>query len=295
MNTLVIILAETRAYEYTFDNFKKNVIDELNADLCLCIGVKNDYNYENPFYKLAKYKFLYNEPEDYGDAFDYALNIIKNEENNDNLTWRHYLNLKDQLFGGVKNDKNQHLGSAGILIFFRWFLLKNLIDNNILNKYDRFIITRSDFIYNLPHPKIELLNENFLWFPNEEHYGGYTDRHIILSKKNIIEYLNIFNTMVIKSDQYYNKMIFCKIWNLERCIKFHLEECGSINKIKEFPYIMYAVRGINGSTRWSTGEYNNELGYFIKYHSEYNKSLYYKNLFNNSNKSINDFYLNLIN
>jgi len=31
--TLVIVLSETRAHELTFDNFKKNVIDELNADL----------------------------------------------------------------------------------------------------------------------------------------------------------------------------------------------------------------------------------------------------------------------
>jgi hypothetical protein len=62
--TLVIILSETRAHELTFSNFKKNVIDELNADLCLCIGVKSDYDYENPFYKLAKYRFLYDEEND---------------------------------------------------------------------------------------------------------------------------------------------------------------------------------------------------------------------------------------
>ena len=65
--TLVIILSETRASELTFDNFKKNVIDELKADLCLCIGVKDNYDYNNPFYKLAKYKFTYIESEDFGD------------------------------------------------------------------------------------------------------------------------------------------------------------------------------------------------------------------------------------
>ena len=74
--TLVIILNETVEHELTFDNFKKNVIDELNADLCLCIGVKMDYDYNNPFYQLAKYTFTYNEPNDFGDAFDYAYNII---------------------------------------------------------------------------------------------------------------------------------------------------------------------------------------------------------------------------
>ena len=70
--TLVIILSETRASEITFENFQKNVIDELNADLCVCIGVKSDYDYNNPFYKLSKYKFTYNEHYDFGSAFEYA-------------------------------------------------------------------------------------------------------------------------------------------------------------------------------------------------------------------------------
>jgi len=74
--TLVIVLSETRGSELTFDNFKTNVIDELEADLCVCIGVKRDYDYNNPFYKLAKYKFTYDEPDDFGDAFDYAYNSI---------------------------------------------------------------------------------------------------------------------------------------------------------------------------------------------------------------------------
>ena len=77
--TLVIVLSETRESGLTFDNFKKNVIDQLNADLCLCIGVKPNYDYNNPFYKLAKYKFTYDEPEDFASAFDYAYNdIIRN-------------------------------------------------------------------------------------------------------------------------------------------------------------------------------------------------------------------------
>ena len=73
---LVIVLSETRASELTFDNFKKNVIDELNADLCICIGVKDNYDYNDPLYNLAKYKFTYDEPTDFGDAFEYAYNII---------------------------------------------------------------------------------------------------------------------------------------------------------------------------------------------------------------------------
>lgn len=368
--TLVIILSETRAHELTFESFKKNVIEQLNADLCLCIGVKKDYNFDNPFYNLAKYKFLYNEPEDFAESFEYAynilsknrpkyekleninclydilnnhndnisfygnyndienfdnydddeivvhtskfenqyknqvygikksMNILKNEQNVNSykkpLYWREFLKIKDQFLGGIKDDNHQHPGSAGILIFFRWFLLKNLIDNDLINKYDRFIITRSDFIYQLPHPKLEYMNENFIWIPDNEHYGGYTDRHVVLSKNNIESYLNILNNLVLKSNEYFIKMSSHNRWNLEQLIKFNLKENNVLHLVKEFPYIMYSVRNKNGSTRWSGGVWSQNLGYYIKYSSEYNKSNYYKDKFNNSKLDIDTFYKNII-
>ena len=429
---LVIILSETRASELTFNNFKKNVIDVLDADLCLCIGVKKDYDYDNPFYTLAKYKFLYDEPDDFGDAFEYAYNIlieemlekemkarkmessnakdgakyekmvninalygqiqnprqstknityygkydniidtnnsdinnsdtnnsdtndlninnlsddeiiihtkdfddekwknqvygIKSSSNNNfikqdnvityrkianqntsltptkHIYWREFLQIKDQFMGGVKDKYNQHTGSAGILIFFRWFLLKNLIDNNLLNKYDRFIITRSDFIYQLPHPKIEYMNENCIWIPDCEHYYGYTDRHAVLSKNNIESYLNIFNNFVFRSNEFYNKMQsqyhiirrqYGIGWNLEQLIKFNLEQNNVLHLVKEFPYVMYSVRNINGTTRWSVGNFSKELGYYIKYQSEYDKSSNYKKEYERSGLEIDEFYKN---
>ena len=371
--TLVIILSETRASELTFDNFKKNVIDVLNADLCLCIGVKSDYDYNNPFYQLAKYKFLYDEPEDFGNAFEYAYNIIsqnkpkyeclknvnalhgkiknpqhcteniryygsidnvinindydddaivihtkdfnndlwknqiygiKNSDNNlisqENiitykkpLHWRKFLKIKNQFLGGIKDEYNQHPGSAGILIFFRWLLLKNLIDNDLINKYDRFVITRSDFIYQLPHPKVQFMNIDYIWIPDCEHYDGYTDRHVILSKNNIESYLNILNNLILSSNKYFMKMKNKCEWNLEQLIKFHLEQNNVLHLVKEFPYIMYSVRNINGTTRWSSGNYSHDFNYYIKYQSEYNKSSYYKNKFKISDMKIDEFYKNI--
>ena len=366
--TLVIILSETRAHELTYDNFKKNVIDELNADLCVCIGITPEYDINNPYYKLAKYKFLYEEPTDFGDAFEYAYNIIslnkpKYEilnninalyaklpnpcQSTDNITyygnayniniddyndeivvhtkdfydinwkdqvygiknsydnlisqenvitykkplyWREFLKIKNQFLGGIKDEINEQLGSGGILIFFRWFLLKNLIENDLIKKYDRFIITRSDFIYQLPHPKVNLMNENNIWIPDAEHYGGYTDRHVVLSQNNIISYLNILNNIVLRSNEYFIKMKLYNEWNLEQLIKFHLQQNNIEHLVKEFPYIMYSIRNINGNTRWTNGIYSNELGYYIKYYNEYNKSNYYKNLFDTSNLSIDEFY-----
>jgi hypothetical protein len=134
------------------------------------------------------------------------------------------------------------------------------------------------------------MNENCIWIPNCENYGGYTDRHVVLSKNNIESYLNIFNNIVLKSNEYFMKMKTKTNWNLERLIKFILEQNNVGHLVKEFPYIMYTVRNINGSTRWTQGIYSNEFGYFIKYQSEYDKSTYYKNEFETSGLNINEFW-----
>jgi hypothetical protein len=52
------------------------------------------------------------------------------------LHWREFLKIKDQFLGGIKDPHNQHPGSAGILIFFRWFL-------------DVFILVRMRFAFGL--------------------------------------------------------------------------------------------------------------------------------------------------
>jgi hypothetical protein len=420
--TLVIILSETRASEVTFDNFKKNVIDPLNADLCVCIGIKPDYDYENPFYKLAKHRFIYTEPDDFGDAFDYAYENLKQDtydilenvntlygkihtpntttdeityygstiptdftddevvihskdfkdpvfsnqiygvkksDNNtyvrqENITtikkplhWREFLKIKNQFLGGIKDPEHQHDGSSGILIFFRWFLLENLYKSGVIDQYDRFIITRSDYIYRLPHPKVELMDPEYIWIPDSEHYGGYTDRHVVLSRKHVTPYLNILNNFVQRSNEYFLKMkdilhadfilvekklenlsnsLFAQIkeeystlndeqvnnikkfilnehskrlfsdyaWNLEKLIKFNLEQNDVKDCVREFPYVMYSIRDVKSSSRWATGDYDEKLGYYIKYKSEYGKSKDYLTQFEASKLDINAYYASVI-
>lgn len=287
--TLVIVLSETRASELTFENFKKNVIDELNADLCVCIGVKPDYDYENPFYKLAKYHFVYDEPDDFADAFEYAYDKIPKNDT-EQLHWREFLKIKDQFLGGIKDPHDQHPGSAGILIFFRWFLLENLYKNNIIDEYDRFIITRSDYLYRLPHPQVTMMDPTKIWIPDAENYGGYTDRHVVLSKEHVTPYLNILNNMVTRSNEYFTKMKKHNHWNLEKLIKFHLEQNNVLNCVREFPYVMYSVRSVSGTSRWSLGNFDKTLGYYIKYKSEYNKSNDYLTQFKASKLDIQDYY-----
>lgn len=140
--TLVCILSETRAHELTYANFSENVLQPLEADLAVCIGVKDNYDYDNPFYQNATHRFCYPEPEDYADAFDEASEAILSENYPvmQPFDWRQFLTVKDQFLGGIKDPYHQHPGSAGILIFFRWFLLHNLLKEDVLNKYDFLVV-----------------------------------------------------------------------------------------------------------------------------------------------------------
>jgi len=262
-SVLIIVLAETRAYEYTFDLFKKNLLDILEADLCLCVANNQREDTDNPFYQFAKYIWTYEEPEDWGDAFDNAQKIKGCKEN-----WRKLLEIKDQWLGGVK-DLEEHPGSAGILLFFRWFLKESIINHNVLEKYDRFVVTRSDFIHQVPHVPLKFLCPEKIWLPCGEDYDGFTDRHIIAHRDEILKVLSISDKIISNPEKLFSEMSFSSEWNLERYIKFSFSQLGISKQVKRFPYTMYSIRLIDGHTRWRGGNYNSKLGYYIKYRNEY--------------------------
>lgn len=262
-SVLVVILCETRAHEHTFDLFKKNLLDVMNADLCLCVADNHREDKNNPFYRHAKFIWSYDEPDDWGEAFDF-IQKTKNLQNN----WRKLLEIKDQWLGGVKGSE-KHPGSAGILLFFRLFLKENIIKHNILEQYDRFIITRSDFIHRVPHVPLKFLSPEYIWIPDGEDYGGYTDRHIIAHRNDILNAISISDRIIIEPQELYSEMAFSSKWNVERFIKFSFTHLGINSKIRRFPYAMYTVRSLDGHTLWKKGDYNESLGYYIKYQSEY--------------------------
>ena len=262
-SVLVIILSETREHEHTFGLFKKNLLDIMNADLCLCVANNYREDTNNQFYRHAKYVWRYDEPDDWGEAFDFIQNN-KCLQNN----WRKLLEIKDQWLGGVKGCE-EHPGSAGILLFFRLFLKKSIIEHKVLEHYDRFIITRSDFIYKIPHIPLTFLDPKYIWIPNGEDYGGYTDRHIIAHRNDILDVLSIGDRILTEPEELYSEMAFYTKWNLERFIKFSFTYMGLVPKIRRFPYTMYTIRSPGGHTRWRKGYYSESLKYCIKYPREY--------------------------
>jgi hypothetical protein len=268
MKTLVVVLCQTRAHELTFELFKKNVLDHLGADLCFCGEEPKDLA-TNPFIKEAKYTFmLKDEPEDSWDLLENAYQEITRDAGKSTIHWSMYLKMNHQTFmGGAKNKQSK----SSFLLYYRWLLLKNLRETGALEKYDRFIITRSDYMWPFKHTSLDLLSPTHVWVPDGESYGGITDRHTVLSRYNVEEYLNIFNMMVIQAETYIPEILDIVTplgVNPEKLISFHLSRQG-IGIVKVFPYNMFTVRASDGSSSWSVGEYNQTLGYCIKYKSEF--------------------------
>jgi hypothetical protein len=258
---LIVLLAETRAHELTFDLFKKNLMGPLNADLALCVG-DNPRETPNDFYSLAKYVWKFKEPNDWAIAFD---------EYAGGANWRCLLEVRDQWLGGVKHPTLQHPGSAGLLLIFREFLKRKIKEENILQEYDWIVITRSDFMWPIAHPGIELFSPNFIYFPDGERYGGFTDRHVMVPRGLFERFTDLTKPVFEEPEALALRMkAFGKSdWNLETFIKFRLDELGLLTKIRFMPYLMYSIRAQDAATRWSAGNYSPEHRFNIKYESEY--------------------------
>jgi len=264
--TLVIILGQARADKLTWTSFKTHVLDELNADLALCIGESPNNNSSNFYWAHAKYRWIVPEYEDFGDGYDQ----IQLQRYGRITDWRKILQVKSQWLGGIKGE-GEHPGSAGILIYFRAKLHDFIVSENIDDHYDRFIITRSDYIWEASHPKVERLHPKNIWIPYGEFYGGVTDRHAVLSKYNLKAYLSLIDPILVDTDALMSSMmayIQRPIWNLERYILFHLKSLNLASEIRYLPYMMYSVRDQSTPTRWAQGVYDSKLGYYIKYPTE---------------------------
>jgi hypothetical protein len=246
MKTLVCIVAQVRNGELTWPGFKRHVMDALGADLALCIGDSRPRSLgkviegapadeTNGYFKEAKYTWRFDEPGDWSEAYD----IMSNE-------WRVFASVPGGWLGPAKLPV-PHGNSGGIVLFFRWFLLQKLIENNLLEQYDQFVVTRSDYYWIKDHPRLDL---EHAWIPNGELHCGVCDRHIVVPSPLAREFLGIGGS--IHADQYlplinfYNELGqkgFRGDWviNSESYHWFRYLHAGLDKKLGFFPQKMYTV------------------------------------------------------
>lgn len=268
---LVCMIGNARGTELAWQSCKNNLLEPLNADLALCFG--KEANHKNSLYKNAKYLWEVPEHADWS--------VVYNEFNNKlgiNTNWQTLVEaatIDNPLWGGIIYNGQLIKGSGAIMLAFRSILKSFILENNLLEKYDRFILTRSDYYYEAKHPSLKSLDPNFIWVPEGEDNGGISDRHAVISKNHVADFLSTIEALLL-TPEYYQPLLN-KYVNLERFLKMFYEKQSLLNKIKRYPGTAYTIKSVSDKTRWMGNRlYLQDLSrkartpIFAKYPDEYN-------------------------
>jgi hypothetical protein len=124
------------------------------------------------------------------------------------------------------------------------------------------------------------MNKNRIYVLDGEQWGGISDRYIAVPSKYINTYLEIVDP-IIKDPVNLTARLQAEMemqspgenyLNPEKFLAFRMRKLRIWKKLSWLPYIPFAVRLPGGHTRWSEGEYNYDLGYFVKYAGELQRS-----------------------
>jgi hypothetical protein len=154
--------------------------------------------------------------------------------------------------------------------------LRGLEEDDVLDRYDRFVVTRSDFVWLCPHPPLSLLDRGFVWIPDGEDYGGITDRHLVVSREDLTASIDLIDDIVLWPEKLYEEMKHRDDWSPEVFLKFHLARRGLAPRVRRFPYVMYTARGLHETpSTWSPGRFDPSVKHVVKYPSEFTKARAY--------------------
>ena len=246
-------MGNARGGEDTWNSMYKYLLKPYSADLALLFGKTS--NKSNSLY--AKAKFIW-EIDEYANWWDYYKNYFSN---------RLYNIYKNNEIEGLGGGIEDFRGSGAIIFALRHFLKNNY--KNELIKYDRIILTRSDFYYIDYHPILE--NDTFYILEGEK-YGGVTDRHHIFPSFILEDTLGI-NEYLDNKNNY--KYLISKKLNPERALLEYFKDNEMIKKIKFCKRVQFIVSKKNESKRWSytKGYMFNSNTLLIKYQKEYYRAL----------------------
>jgi FkbM family methyltransferase len=264
---LVALIGETRAWELTAERFCSNVLDPLGADLALC-GRAGEA--PNPFYDRAKYIWNYAESGDW--AVDYDLAVGSSD-------WRTLLEIQGGHFlGGLGDEQYPQIASGGILYFYRSLLGRSMEDAGVTDHYDWVVVSRSDLLWPREHPHPRYLSPRRIYTLDGEQYGGMTDRHTIVPRRYVKQFLGLTDPVFDDPKGLKQRMEQAmeeerwSLFNAERFLAWRLKELGLWRRVSYVPYVPFAVRTPDGPTSWSTGIFDEGEGYFIKYPTEKKRS-----------------------
>mmetsp|Transcript_13139 Transcript_13139/g.20040 ORF Transcript_13139/g.20040 Transcript_13139/m.20040 type:complete len:678 (-) Transcript_13139:849-2882(-) len=258
---LVIIMGNIRGGEKAWQTFYKHMLDVNSADLALVIGKVPEMQRNSSLFARAKYLYEFPEFQDWGDA-------VEQEYGSD---WKKYIlpyaNDKWGTFGGI--GKKQ--GSGAVIFVIRWYVAKFLLENNLIEKYDRFVLTRSDHYYGCDHD-LKLLDNEYMWVPKGEDYKyGITDRHLVCNQGQVLNALDIYPPILRNPEKFASKNFADK--NPEELIRLRWEQEGLWPWVRRFDRVMFTCAIEGDKTRWTQKSKTTvKEGVFLKYEYEYEET-----------------------
>jgi hypothetical protein len=267
--TLVVLMGSLRGGEHAWSTLTEHVLDANHADLALLLGdtttsTRRDIYQNASLLHRAKYHWTFPEYDDWADAIDLI----------NGTSWRQrvlpFVYEFGYILGGVTSHGNQY-GSGAIAFMLRWFLSNHLQQQEndgllLLERYERFIITRSDHYYKCRHD-ISKLDPRFLWVPAGEDYGGITDRHLVASREHVLQALDIFPPIIQHPQRYAHLLNNTYGNNVERIIDYRWKEEGL--PVQRFNRMMFTCGQDGDVTRMKGLGVPVREGVRLKYEKEY--------------------------
>ena len=180
-NPLVVVMGSLRGGAATWHSMFRHLLTPLQADLALLTSAADIAQHAgSALLARAKYVWSAVEYEDWGLQIDELLG---------GPGWRNNVTLLPGLWGGVRvrwcrawcfEGTRILRGSGAIMLSLRLHLLRHL-DVLPPSSYSAVVLTRSDYLYLCPHPRITTPATRTLHVPAGEDHMGINDRHAIFA------------------------------------------------------------------------------------------------------------------
>ena len=238
----VVMWGELRAIPTIIENFKKNLLEELNADLYVVVqktGLPIDKNIQllRNTNKIV-YEHMYDKPQNFHSIYPYL--------------------------GSLGNQDNC-INNGNLNICYNWFVIDSLIGDKLENEYEYVILTRSDYNHILPFPDIKKICNgvygNIVWSFEGCEFGGI-NMNIRAVPKNLIKKVLTQMNECLNSPENYN--IKDKNLNIEQLVAIVYQKYEFIlGKMCNTAFITADSK--DERTTWADIQYSPTRNVFFKY------------------------------
>ncbi|GAX78672.1 hypothetical protein CEUSTIGMA_g6110.t1 [Chlamydomonas eustigma] len=281
---LVVVMGQLRGGGLVYRSFSHHILDALRADLAL-LGPPDDSADTLLLQQRAKYKWIHPDPEngDWGpvltrlangsDAWKRLCKVTHKETNN---------SIVIDFLGsaGAPAGSLCWAAGSGIIHYINKRLIQLELEKIHVEKtYDWIVVTRSDYLYLCPIPRLNL-NKATIYAPQGEEYGGICDRFAIFSAEIALTVLNVTNHLLSNMDFWiktWELSIYSDYINPERMLYMYYKTLSPSIQMDKYLHPGFTVRRPDKDpTKYREGEDSKQFspyGIRVKYSGEYEHAM----------------------